>query len=60
MDAQEQAKWAAIIQANPVLASAAFADDVAKWNALKEAADKAGLPTDEAVRFIAAGMTKTL
>lgn len=52
----EKAKWAAIIAANPVLAEADFASRVAKWNALKEAADKAGMTDNEAVRFIAAGM----
>lgn len=54
----EDAKWKAIIQANPVLAQPNFTDNVAKWNALKDAADKAGLSREEAVRFISAGMDK--
>ena len=37
-----------IFLANPVLLQGGFADRVAKWNVLKDAADKAGLSTDEA------------
>lgn len=53
MTNEQKAKWDAIIAANPVLRDPSFRDKVKKWNALKEAADKAGMTDEEAVAFIA-------
>jgi len=60
MDKEQQTKWQAILAANPVLAEADFASRMDKWNALKEAADKAGLNNEEAAKFIAAGMNNEI
>jgi hypothetical protein len=56
----DKTKWAAIIAANPVLAEADFASRMAKWNTLKDAADKAGMSDEETMRFIAAGMNNEI
>lgn len=50
---REKDQWRTIIKANPILLQSTFVDDVARWNALKEAAEVAGLNLDEQAQFIA-------
>jgi ribosomal protein L3 len=52
------AKWNEILEANPVLKGKGFAAGVKRWNALREAGEKAGLTGEALAAFIAHGMQK--
>lgn len=52
----QEAKWNAVLAANPVLQEPGFQGRVARWNALDDIAHKAGMSREEAAKFIAHGM----
>lgn len=52
----DEARWAQILAANPVFADPKFNNSLARWTALRDAGEAAGLTGDDLAKFIAHGM----
>jgi len=58
MYAQDEAKYQAILDANPIFLEKSFADDVNRWEKLNTMGEEAGIEpySDELAAFVATGM----